>query len=296
MNSRAIGWPDEADEVIRGDLTAAAAYVTPAGGAVVISVCPMGTDRREAGEVGFTSSLGFAKKLERIIADPHVALAYHARMMRRACGWSPPAGCSRREAAARACSPTPTGRNWSGSPPGPSPGGWRSPTTAARSTPRTPPRALSPSHARTCCWCPMGCSPNTGCGRPVVTVPPSGWNSWPRSGNASGRTASARCPDRDTTARSASLRFFYRTTRWYPPQATRAAPPGRGPVISVPIYVLARIPPPVAARYLRGRWPAVLRGYAHVSVRAHQRARHGDRAPPVPPGVRRIRPSRSGTP
>jgi hypothetical protein len=79
MNSTAIGWPDEADEVIRGDLTAAAAYVTPAGGAVVISVCTMGIDRREAGEVGFSTSLGFAKKLERIIADPHVALAYHAR-------------------------------------------------------------------------------------------------------------------------------------------------------------------------------------------------------------------------
>jgi hypothetical protein len=29
--------------------------------------------------VGFSTSLGFAKKLERIIADPHVALAYHTR-------------------------------------------------------------------------------------------------------------------------------------------------------------------------------------------------------------------------
>ena len=52
---------------------------TPAGGAVVSSICPMGIDRREEGEVGFTTSLGFAKKLERIIADPHVTLAYHAR-------------------------------------------------------------------------------------------------------------------------------------------------------------------------------------------------------------------------
>lgn len=73
------GWPDEVDEVIRGDLTAAAAYVTPAGGTVVTAVCPMGIDRPDAGEVGYTTSLGFAKKLERIIADPHVALAYHAR-------------------------------------------------------------------------------------------------------------------------------------------------------------------------------------------------------------------------
>ena len=29
--------------------------------------------------VGFTTSLGFGRKLERIIRDPHVALAYHAR-------------------------------------------------------------------------------------------------------------------------------------------------------------------------------------------------------------------------
>ena len=79
MVSEPVRWPDEADEVIRGDLTAAAAYVTPACGTVVTSVCPLGIGRREAGEVGFTTSLGFAKKLERIIADPRVALAYHAR-------------------------------------------------------------------------------------------------------------------------------------------------------------------------------------------------------------------------
>ena len=79
MDGAPVSWPDEVDEVIRGDLTAAVAYITPAGGAVVTSVCPMGIDRREAGEVGFTTSLGFAKKLERIIADPQVALAYHAR-------------------------------------------------------------------------------------------------------------------------------------------------------------------------------------------------------------------------
>jgi hypothetical protein len=79
MAAAPVRWPDEVDEVVTGDLTAAAAYVTPAGGAVVISVCPMGISRREAGEVGFTTSLGFARKLERIIADPHVALAYHTR-------------------------------------------------------------------------------------------------------------------------------------------------------------------------------------------------------------------------
>ena len=79
MAGAPVRWPDEVDEVIRGDLTAAAAYVTPAGGAVVAGVCPMGLGRREAAGVGFTTSLGFGKKLERIIADPHVALAYHSR-------------------------------------------------------------------------------------------------------------------------------------------------------------------------------------------------------------------------
>jgi hypothetical protein len=74
-----VRWSDEADEVIKGDITAAAAYLTPAGGAVVTAVGTVGTDRREAGEVGFTTSLGFPKKLERIISDPHVTLAYHSR-------------------------------------------------------------------------------------------------------------------------------------------------------------------------------------------------------------------------
>lgn len=74
-----VRWSDEADEVISGDLTAAAAYITPAGGAVVIAVAPCGLGRRDRGVIGFTTSLGFSRKLERIIRDPHVALAYHTR-------------------------------------------------------------------------------------------------------------------------------------------------------------------------------------------------------------------------
>lgn len=79
MTSRPVRWPDEADEVIRGDLTAAAAYLTPAGGTVVTGVAPVGIGVREAGTLGFTTSLGFPRKLERIISDPRVALAFHAR-------------------------------------------------------------------------------------------------------------------------------------------------------------------------------------------------------------------------
>src|SRR3954453_8129914 len=72
-------WPDEVDEVIAGDMTAALAYVTPAGGAVVTAVAPIGMRDRDRGTVGFTTSLGFGKKLERIKRNPRVALAYHAR-------------------------------------------------------------------------------------------------------------------------------------------------------------------------------------------------------------------------
>jgi hypothetical protein len=72
-------WPDEVDEVIGGDLTCAVANVTPAGGAVVTAVAPIGLRDREAGTVGFTTSLGFGRKLERIREEPRIALAYHAR-------------------------------------------------------------------------------------------------------------------------------------------------------------------------------------------------------------------------
>src|SRR5436305_7555685 len=72
-------WSESDDEVIGGDLTAALAYMTPAGGAVVTAVAPIGLRDRAAGTIGFTTSLGFGRKLDRIKADPRVALAYHAR-------------------------------------------------------------------------------------------------------------------------------------------------------------------------------------------------------------------------
>lgn len=72
-------WSDREDAIIGGDLTAALAYLTPAGGAVVTPVAPIGLRDREAGLVMFTTSLGFGRKLDRIRANPHVALAYHAR-------------------------------------------------------------------------------------------------------------------------------------------------------------------------------------------------------------------------
>src|SRR3954451_3175885 len=74
-----VEWPDAIDDVIGGDLTAALAYVTPAGGAVVTAVAPIVLRDRSAGTVSFTTSLGFGRKLERIEKDPRIALAYHAR-------------------------------------------------------------------------------------------------------------------------------------------------------------------------------------------------------------------------
>jgi hypothetical protein len=46
---------------------------------VVTAVAPCGIGQRHLGLLGFTTSLGFGKKLERIIPDPHVALAFHTR-------------------------------------------------------------------------------------------------------------------------------------------------------------------------------------------------------------------------
>jgi hypothetical protein len=46
---------------------------------VVQAVAPIGLRDRERGRVGFTTSLGFSKKLERIARDPRVCMAFHAR-------------------------------------------------------------------------------------------------------------------------------------------------------------------------------------------------------------------------
>lgn len=74
-----LSWPDHVDEILDADLTAALGYVTPAGGVVVMAVAPIGLRDRERGRVGFTTSFGFSKKLERIRSEPRVALAFHAR-------------------------------------------------------------------------------------------------------------------------------------------------------------------------------------------------------------------------
>lgn len=74
-----VGWDDEVDAILTGDLTGALGYRTPAGGVVVQAVAPIGLSDRGKGTIGFTTSLGFSKKLERIARDPRVAMAFHAR-------------------------------------------------------------------------------------------------------------------------------------------------------------------------------------------------------------------------
>jgi nitroimidazol reductase NimA-like FMN-containing flavoprotein (pyridoxamine 5'-phosphate oxidase superfamily) len=72
-------WDDATDSILAADLTGALGYCTPAGGVVVQAVAPIGLRDRAAGTIAFTTSLGFAKKLERIAANPRVCMAYHAR-------------------------------------------------------------------------------------------------------------------------------------------------------------------------------------------------------------------------
>jgi len=74
-----VTWDEELDAIFGGDLTAALGYRTPAGGVVVQAVAPIGLRDRAGGTLGFTTSLGFSKKLERLAADARVAMAFHAR-------------------------------------------------------------------------------------------------------------------------------------------------------------------------------------------------------------------------
>lgn len=74
-----VAWPDEVDEILTGDLVVAVGSPTPMGGVVLTSVTPLGLRDRDAGTVTFTTSLGFGRKLERIAADPRMAVAYHTR-------------------------------------------------------------------------------------------------------------------------------------------------------------------------------------------------------------------------
>ena len=74
-----VGWSDEVDEILGGDLAAGFAYLTPAKGVVITPMAPLGLRDRERGTVTLSTSLGLWKKLDRIRRNPGVAVAYHAR-------------------------------------------------------------------------------------------------------------------------------------------------------------------------------------------------------------------------
>jgi hypothetical protein len=99
----AVFWSEEIDAIFGGNLAAALTYLTPAGGAVATCVAPIGLRDRQAGWIGFTTSLGFGKKLDRIRRDRHVAMAFHTREH------GPPTACALFSSrVAPRSSPTPT--------------------------------------------------------------------------------------------------------------------------------------------------------------------------------------------
>lgn len=73
-------WPGHVDEVLGGDHALTLVYATPARGAVLLPVTNFALRDRRAGTVSaVNSSVGAPRKLERIRANPRVALAYHTR-------------------------------------------------------------------------------------------------------------------------------------------------------------------------------------------------------------------------
>lgn len=72
-------WPDEVEEVLRGEHAVMLGYLTPARGVVLTPVTNFAQHDRDAGTVTVSTSVGAWKKLERIRKRPEVALAFHTR-------------------------------------------------------------------------------------------------------------------------------------------------------------------------------------------------------------------------
>jgi hypothetical protein len=75
----AIAWDDEIDDVLGGDLVVALGYPTPARGAVLTPMTPLGPRDRAAGTVTLTTPVALSAKQAALRRDPRVAVAYHAR-------------------------------------------------------------------------------------------------------------------------------------------------------------------------------------------------------------------------
>lgn len=75
-----ISWPDPIEEILAGDQTIVLATVTPASGVVLLPVTNFVLGDRETARLSaVNTSVGVGKKLQRVRANPRVALAYHTR-------------------------------------------------------------------------------------------------------------------------------------------------------------------------------------------------------------------------
>jgi pyridoxamine 5'-phosphate oxidase-like protein len=75
-----ISWPEAVNEILAGDQTIMLATVTPASGVVLLPVTNFILRDRETATLSVVNtSVGVGKKLDRIRANPRVALAYHTR-------------------------------------------------------------------------------------------------------------------------------------------------------------------------------------------------------------------------
>jgi len=75
-----VAWPDPVDEILAGDQAIAAAYVTPAGGVVLLPLTNPGLRDREAGRITpYTGPIGMWRKLAKLQRNGRIAVAYHTR-------------------------------------------------------------------------------------------------------------------------------------------------------------------------------------------------------------------------
>ncbi|WP_232667067.1 hypothetical protein [Pseudonocardia sp. TRM90224] len=72
-------WSDAVDEIMGGDQVVVLAHRTPAAGVVLTPLTNFRLRDRPAATATVNSSVGAPRKLQRIRADPRVALAYHTR-------------------------------------------------------------------------------------------------------------------------------------------------------------------------------------------------------------------------
>lgn len=75
----ALRWSDEVDDIVGGDQVVVLAHRTPAAGVVLTPLTNFRCRDRAAATVTVNSSIGAPRKLQRIRADPRVALAFHTR-------------------------------------------------------------------------------------------------------------------------------------------------------------------------------------------------------------------------